>query len=224
MLSRMASNLAISDSGVLVDAMTGEPVSLGGLISVGSAYTQTYDTTTRTVPAPVTNSTTGSDQAALAAGAGVHTILVPIHNLATVADGDVITTLTPGYKFKILAVDAFVTNEVTTAAKASSLNLEIGTTNLTGGVVALTSANCATLGAKVAGTAVTAANTGTAADTISIEAASTTAFIEGGVMLQITIQNMDTADAFASLLADITTAFQLINAVIDDLQEAQAEA
>ncbi len=104
------------------------------------------------------------------------------------------------HKFKILSVDAYVTNEVTTGSKLSSLNVEIDTTDLTGGVVALTSANCATLGAKVAGSAVTAANTGAANATISIEAASTTAFSEGGVMVVIGIQNMDTADAFASLV------------------------
>lgn len=138
---------------------------------------------------------TGGDVtgATLAATAGVSTIAIPV-NLVTVADGDVLTTYTPGYKFKILSVDAAVTNEVTTADKASTLNVEIGTTNLTGGAVALTSANTATLGAVVAGSAVTAANTGAADATISIEAASTTAFAEGQVVVLIRIQNMDVAD------------------------------
>jgi hypothetical protein len=223
MLRAMASQLAISDAGGLVDAMTGEPVSLAGLIAVGSAYTQTDDTTTRTVPAEVTNSTGGTAQAALAAGMGVYQIAIPV-NLATVADGDVLTTLPIPHKFKILSVDAYVTQEVTTADKTTALNVEIGTTNLTGGVVTVTSAAAATLGAKIAGTAVTAANTGAAAATISIEAASTTAHAEGQVMVVIAIQNMDDADGITALLAEIATNRQLINAIIDDLQEAQAEA
>lgn len=147
------------------------------------------------------NNTGGSASGTLAAGVGKYLITVPV-NLATVVDGDVLTTMPIPHKFKILSVDAYVTQEVTTGAKLSTLNVEIGTTNLTGGEVALTSANCATLGAKVAGSAVTAANTGAADATISIEAASTTAFAEGQVMVVIGIQNMDTADAFASLVDD----------------------
>lgn len=161
------------------------------------------------LPAKLTDSTTGTAATSLAAGAGCYLITVPV-NLATVADGDVLTTMPIPHKFKITAVDAYVTQEVTTAAKATTLNVEIGTTDLTGGAVALTSANCATLGAKVAGTAVTAANTGAAAATISIEASSTTAFAEGEVMVVISIQNMDIADAFASLN---TTANKLLDSL-----------
>lgn len=203
--------------------MTGEPVSLAGLIAVGTPYTQTYDTAVRTITAPTTDSGGGTTAAAVAAGVGKYLLTIPV-NLATVADGDVLTTMPIPHKFKILSVDAYVTNEVTTAAKATSLNVEIGTTNLTGGVVALTSANSATLGAKIAGSAVTAANTGAADATISIEASSTTAFIEGEVVVVIAIQNMDIADAFTALVEDITLAFGAVNAIIDDLQEAQAEA
>lgn len=145
-----------------------------------------------------TDSSAGTVSDTIAAGVGKTTLAVHL-TLAELADGDIITTLTPGYKFKILAVDFFVEKAVTTGSKASTLNLEIGTTNLTGGAVALTSANCTPKGAKVAGTAVTAGNTGSATDTISVEAASTTTFVEGSGWLVITIQNMDVADAFASV-------------------------
>lgn len=114
-------------------------------------------------------------------------ISIPI-NLATVADGDVLTTYTPGFAGRIESVAFAVTQEVTTGSKASTLNLEIGTTDLTGGVVALTSANCTTLGAVVAGSSVTAANVFTSTDTISIEASSTTAFAEGAGVLLITVR------------------------------------
>lgn len=101
--------------------------------------------------------------------------------------GDVVTALTMGFAGTITRVDFVVTVPVTTAAKAATLNVEIGTTNLTGGAVALTSANCTPMGAVIAGSAVTGANTFTATDTISIEAASVTAFSEGQGYLSLTI-------------------------------------
>jgi len=119
-------------------------------------------------------------------GGGI--ITVPI-TLANVANGDVLTNMPLGFAGTITAVDFFVTTAVTTAAKATTLNLEIGTTNLTGGVVALTSANCTPLGAKVAGSAITDGNTFASGDTLSIEASSTTAFSEGAGFLAITYIN-----------------------------------
>lgn len=148
--------------------------------------------------AALTDSTTGTAGTTLAAGTGVSTIAIPI-TLANVADGDVLTTYTPAYKFKVLRVAFAITSAVTTADKATTLNIEIGTTNLTGGEIALTSANCTPLGAVVAGAAITAANTGSSSATISVEASSTTGFVEGAGVLLITIQNMDTADAAASI-------------------------
>lgn len=157
-----------------------------------------------TTNAATTDNSTGTAGNTVAAGAGVHTITIPIE-LSTVIDGDVLTTYTPGYKFKILGVAFATTAVATTPAKATTLNLEIGTTNLTGGAVALTSANQATLGVVTAGTAVTGNNTGSASDTISVEGSSTTAFAEGAGLLLIKIQNMDTADAIASFAAKLNT-------------------
>lgn len=113
----------------------------------------------------------------------VGVLSIPV-NLATVADGNVVTGLTMGFAGEFTKMDFIVTNEVTTANKATSLNIEIATVDVTGGVVALTSANCATLGAKVAGSAILAGGAFGASDAIDIEAASTTAFAEGeGVLL-----------------------------------------
>lgn len=184
-------------SGLQVGNATGDRIAFRGRTPIAEAV--------------VTDSTTGTAGTALAAGAGVHTIILPITLAQITGAGDVLTTYTPGYKFKLLSVSAAVVEAVTTAAKAVSLNLEIGTTNVTGGVVALTSANCTPLGAVVAGSAITAANTGSASDTISVEAASVTAFAEGAVALLIKIQNMDTADAFATL-ADALTDLGLVSA------------
>lgn len=147
-----------------------------------------------------TDSSGGTAGTTVAAGVGKY-ILPHYINLASITGaGDVLTTFTVPHKFKILSFDAFVVIPATTAAKAVTLNLEIGTTDLTGGAIALTSANCTPMGAKIAGSAITAANTGAADATVSIEAASVTAFVEGTVMVQIHMQNMDTADAFATLL------------------------
>jgi len=181
-------------------------------------FTQTYDTATSpTVGALITDSTGGAAAAAIAAGVGISVVSLPI-NLASVADGDVLTAFTPGFKFKILSLAFAVTVPVTTGSKATTLNMEIGTTNLTGGALALTSANCTPIGAVVAASAVTAANTGSAAATVSVEASSTTAFVEGAGVLLVTIQNMDTADAFATLLSEATASKKVANALIDTAQ------
>ena len=194
-----------------------------------SAYTQTYATADKThanaTTAAVTDSTTGTVGTTLAVGVGVNTVSIPII-LVGVSNADVLTNYTPGYKFKLLSASFAVTVPVTTGSKAATLNLEIDTTNVTGGEIALTSANCTPLGALVAGAAITAANTGSATATLSVEAASVTAFVEGQGVLLLKIQNMDTADAVASLSdqatkqkADVLDAKQLANSLIDDLQE-----
>ena len=112
-------------------------------------------------------------------------ITFPITN-ATIADGDIVTTWTPGFA-GTLEKFCYVTNvPASTADKLSTLNLEIGTVNVTGGAIALTTAKIDTLGKVVASSDITAANVFTATDTISVEAATTTTFIEGNGSLIIT--------------------------------------
>lgn len=140
----------------------------------------------------------GTVAEAIAAGVGVYNVMLPAYNNNIVA-GDLLTTFTPGHRFKLLSMDWAVVEPVTTASDAATLNAEIGTTNVTGGAVALTSANCTPLGAIVAGSAITGDNVGGATDTISIEGSSVTAFAEGEGAVILRIQNLDTADAFASV-------------------------
>lgn len=138
-----------------------------------------------------------------AAGVGVQTVTIPI-DLTSLANGNVNpTAYTPGYKFKILSATFAVNKPATTAAKASTLTMKIGSTSITGFSIALTSANCTPTGALVASSSITAANTGTASDTITLVAASTTAFVEGSGELLLKIQNLDTADAHAAEIARI---------------------
>lgn len=121
------------------------------------------------------------------AGSAGYVVTFPVTLSSITGAGDVVTNFTPGHAGKITAVNWIQGVPVTTASKAADLNVEIGTTNLTGGVVALTSAACTPLGKVIAGSAVTGANTFTETDTISIEAASVTAFVEGTGMVALTI-------------------------------------
>lgn len=106
-------------------------------------------------------------------------------DLADLANGDLLTNIpVPGHGY-FIGLEALVTRAATTPAKAAQLNLEIGTTNLTGGVLSLTSANMTPLGARVAATAITAASYFKPGDTFSLEAASVTAFVEGRITVRI---------------------------------------
>lgn len=164
------------------------------------AVPQTAITITQTA---LTDSSGGTASATLAATAGVQQICFGTWPLTSLADADIITNFVPGYKFKLLALDANVIVPATTASKACTLHLEIGSTSVGAGTLALTSANCATRGALVAGAAITSANTGSASAAISIVGASTTAFGEGSIVLNVTIQNMDVADAVASIADEV---------------------
>jgi len=211
--------------------------SLGSVTQFGAApiassdrttFTQTYATAGATVAAAttslLTNSTTGATATTtLAAGVGVEKLHLWV-NFAGLSNADVVTTYTPGFKFKILGVSMGVQKAATTAAKACTLTTYINATPVTGGVLALTSANMTPKGVVLAGTSVTAANTGTSSDTITITGSST-AFVEGDGWIILTIQNMDTADAVAGLLTQVNAAAQdillrtqNINAIVDAAQ------
>jgi hypothetical protein len=116
--------------------------------------------------------------------AGVFCIPVTLANIA--GAGDVVTNFPLTFAGTITAFDFIVTTAVTTGSKAADLNLEIGTTNVTGGVLSLTSATATPLGKVLSSTAITGNNTFASGDTLSVEAASVTAFAEGAGVLIIT--------------------------------------
>lgn len=149
----------------------------------------------------LTDNTTGSaTQTALAAGVGVYNLTFQF-DLADIADGDLVSDLIIGHKFKLLESYFVATEAATTGSKATTLSLAITDVAVTNSAIALTSANCTPAGAKVDNAGALAANTGSATDTLTVLAASTTAFVEGKGVLVIRIQNMDTADAIATLNA-----------------------
>ena len=116
-------------------------------------------------------------------------IILNFHlDLASIANGDVITEIRPGVAGYITFMEFVVDKAVTTAAKAATLNAEIDTTNVTGGTIALTSANATPKGASIQSARMTAANRLERTSKLSIEAASVTAFSEGTGNLVIKIQ------------------------------------
>lgn len=115
-------------------------------------------------------------------------LTIPVALASVTAAGDVVTEIRPGVYGVIEAFDFVVGRPVTTASRLASFNLEINTTNVTGGVIALTSAAATPLGKMVAGSAITAANTLVPESKLSIEAASVTAFAEGDGFFLIRIR------------------------------------
>lgn len=91
----------------------------------------------------------------------------------------------------ILAITYTINTACSTASDGTTINAEIGTTNLTGGVLTLVSDNLTASDPLVTvSTLATGNNTFAADDQISIEASSTTAFAEG--------------DGYISLLCDLS--------------------
>lgn len=182
------------------------PIGTKVTVNLANASALNADTLIEFGPiASLTDSTTGTAGDTLAATVGVVTVAIPLQLAAmTTAAADLMTNYTPGYAFELLSAE-FVTTTLGTGTSASQvLNLEIGTTNVTGGVLTLLLADTNTLGKKTAATAITAANVGTASDTISLEvAASGTVFTAGAGMLLLKLRNLDTVNAVASLAAKV---------------------
>jgi hypothetical protein len=157
------------------------------------------------LPTSLTDNTTGVASNTLAAGVGIQTITLPVtaQGLGTSAI-DIVTNYTLGYAFKLLSFDFMTVIPGTGGGATQTFNLEIGTTNVTGGLLTVTLAGTTTVGALTTGTAITALNTGTASDTISIEmAAGGNDFSGGSGYFILKVQNLDTANSIASLAADV---------------------
>jgi hypothetical protein len=109
---------------------------------------------------------------------------IPVTLSSITAAGDVVTEFTPGFAGAIKKWYWIQGVPVTTAAKAATLNLEIGSVDVktkpgTNSTISLTSAACTPLGKVIAGTTIGMENTFDNNDTISVEATSVTAFAEG---------------------------------------------
>lgn len=157
----------------------------------------------RIAGADLTDSSGGTASATLAATLGRVLVTIPVADMVKIADADLLTDFIPGFAGKILAIDWWQEDPVTTAAKLSNLTVDVEATPTTGGVLALTSALCTPLGKIINGSAITALNVFTAAEKITIKGDTTTAFVEGSGAVILTLQNDDMVDAIASLAAKV---------------------
>ncbi len=119
-----------------------------------------------------------------------HVITIPVVAMANIADAMVLKRVLP-FPFTLDSIAWRQGDKaVTTAAKLSTATAQINTTSVTGGAVALTSALCTPAGANIAGSEVTALNTGAAGDTVGVIFSSTTAFVEGSGWFDITVTEL----------------------------------
>ena len=195
-----AGQVARVEAGGIALAIYGGTITAGGkLMSDASAQVVAHSGDNAVVATALRSGVAGDILPVLlelSSGKGVtagHSVLSIPFKFANLADGDIVTEFVPGFAGSILKASVVVTDPVTTADDAATLNLEIGTTNVTGGAVALDSAagssNVDTLGDVVEGTPITGNNTFTDSDTISVEASSVTAFAEGEGVLLIVLQS-----------------------------------
>lgn len=122
-------------------------------------------------------------------------LTLPLPPLAGISAADVLTEMRPGIAGVVEHWEFVTTVPVTTASKAATLNMEIDTTNVTGGAIALTSAAATPAGKVIAGDAITGNNTLTRESKLSIEASSVTAFAEGEGYVVIYIRPTEDEEA-----------------------------
>jgi hypothetical protein len=104
---------------------------------------------------------------------------------------------TPGFNGRLTKVTFVTHTPATTAGKLTTLTPSIAGTNVTGGVLALTTAAANTRDKALAGTTITGNNSFTSTQTITLTASSTTAFTEGSGEVQIEAVNDDTRKGVA---------------------------
>ncbi len=150
----------------------------------------------------ITDSTGGTVADTLTATVGISTMSFPFEFITSTSAIDVVTAFVPGFKFKILDW-AWVDGGTLLVGGSGSrvANMEIGTTDVGTSPSTCTVVQASTAqGRRIDGAAVAGANTGSATDTFSIEIASGgTDITAGNGAFHVVIQNMDTADAFASM-------------------------
>lgn len=201
-------DISYGASSVTVTNKTGATWAAGTVLTVNLANALPIEIADLRVVGPITSLTDSSGGTAadtIAATVGIQTIAIPIQLASmTTSAADLMTNYVPGFAFELLSAE-FVTTTIGTGTSASQvLNLEIGTTNVTGGALTIALADTDTLGEKKAATAITAANVGTASDTLSIEvAAGGTAFTAGAGYVLIKLRNLDTVNAIKSLSTKI---------------------
>jgi hypothetical protein len=128
-------------------------------------------------------------------GNDVIILQVPVFALSGVTAAKIADGMRPGVYGTIENLEWVQGVPVTTASKLATVTPTVNTTPTTGGAVALTSAACTPLGAAIQGSAITAGNAITPADSIGLLGSSVTAFVEGSGYFNIRIRK--SANQFA---------------------------
>jgi hypothetical protein len=143
---------------------------------------------------------TASSTAGVVATASEGTVIIPAQ-LADFVNSGTWTIALP-YGFTVLSALFRTGKPASTASKLTTLTLSTSAGAVTGGVMALTTANQNTTGGTVAATAISGANaTAAAGGTIIVTPTSTTAFVEGDGWIEVTVKNNDLANAIATMIA-----------------------
>jgi hypothetical protein len=187
------------DNGDMISVIYG----IGGTIGrMGLIVTSAKGAATVVVAASgqqaLTDNVAGATGAVMSANAVKQLILIPVQ-LADLAAGEFKVGMQ--FKYTVLSATFRTAKPATTAAKAATLQPTIASVAMTGGAMALTSANQNTQGQGLAGGAITAGNTGNAGQPLGFTVSAVTAFIEGDGWVEFTVRNEDLADALSSLNA-----------------------
>lgn len=104
------------------------------------------------------------------------------HNWANISDGDLITSMVLPFHGKIVSLHCAAVEALVGSGGTTTLNLEIGTTDLTGGALVASTAALGTVGTIANASAITANNEFNTGDAISLEASSTGGTQTSGVI------------------------------------------
>ena len=105
-------------------------------------------------------------------GQGTEVLHLGSFSFKDTSDGDLLTSYPMPYHASIESFWISVGEGFVGSSGACTLNLEIGTTNVTGGVVTVATSTCATVGTVLTATAITAENIVHAGDLLSVEGSS----------------------------------------------------
>lgn len=115
-------------------------------------------------------------------------VTLPIPPLVGITAADILTEMQLGIEGDLEYAEFVTTVAVTTAAKAATLNFEIGTTDVTGMTLALASADATPKGKVLPFGLPTAGYTLSRSSKLSLEASSVTAFSEGEGFINLYIR------------------------------------
>jgi hypothetical protein len=106
-------------------------------------------------------------------------VIIPLYTTLIGLVNTQVLAVTIPWNFTLTSLGFRVRTPVTTGAKLATLTAQVNGTPVTGGVLSLTSAAATPTNTLVAGTAITALNTGTAGQNVGALVSAVTAFAEG---------------------------------------------